>query len=274
MKNRIIALMSGMTLLACGGQQAIVTAETPAEDITTLRGPSYEEFKAYTWQEPETGFFIANGDEVFETEDALREFHATYFPEGQQLAIMHRNGADEKVPSSIQQNITYCVDKKSFGTQYSAMVNAMTSATGAWEGTGANINYVHLSGQDGSCTSRNNNVWFNVRKVNSGCQYLARAFFPATSRRGREILVDSCAFNYGNDPSVTGVMRHELGHTLGFRHEHTRPEAGACFEDNSWRALTPYDVDSTMHYPQCNGSGQWDLNLTSYDAQGARAAYP
>jgi hypothetical protein len=74
--------------------------------------------------------------------------------------------------------------------------------------------------------------------------------------------------------TLTGVLRHELGHTIGFRHEHTRPEAGTCFEDNDWRALTQYDSASVMHYPQCNGTQDGDLVLTSADKSGARALYP
>jgi type IV pilus biogenesis protein CpaD/CtpE len=269
MKTRIFTLMTGL-LLACGGQQAdVVVGET-----TSLVGPSFEEFKSYAYQEPDTGVWIANGDEVFETEDALKAFWAEYFPEGEQLAIMYRSGADVKVPSTVKMNITYCIDARSFGSKYSTIANAAASATAAWEGTGAKVNYVYVSSQDSNCNSRNTNVWFNIRMVNSGCQYLARAFFPDASRRNREVLVDACAFNYGNAPSPTGVLRHELGHTLGFRHEHTRPEAGTCYEDNQWRALTPYDVNSVMHYPQCNGSGKWDLSLTSYDKQGAQIAYP
>ena len=67
-------------------------------------------------------------------------------------------------------------------------------------------------------------------------------------------------------------MAHELGHVLGLRHEHTRPEAGTCFEDNNWRPLTPYDSASIMHYPQCNGTSG-NLSMTSQDRAGIRALY-
>ena len=130
--------------------------------------------------------------------------------------------------------------QSSFGSRYSAVVNAMNSATGAWE-SAARVNFVHNVSADGNCTKNTNSVVFNVRQVCTG-QYLARAFFPSTSRRGREILIDCTSFGNISPWSLNGVLRHELGHTIGFRHEHTRPESGTCFENNSWAALTTYDL--------------------------------
>ena len=51
-----------------------------------------------------------------------------------------------------------------------------------------------------------------------------------------------------------------------------RPEAATCFEDNNWRALTPYDSASIMRYPQCNGTSS-NLSMTSRDWIGVRALY-
>jgi hypothetical protein len=88
------------------------------------------------------------------------------------------------------------------------------------------------------------------------------------------VLIATSSFGNISPWTLTGVLRHELGHTIGFRHEHTRPESGACFEDNNWRALTAYDSSSVMHYPQCNGTQNGDLVLTNLDKQGASALYP
>ncbi|MEZ4402818.1 MAG: M57 family metalloprotease [Kofleriaceae bacterium] len=256
---------------ACGGSPDALT---------------YDQFKAQAYQEPDTGVFVVNGDEVIEDEAGMRAQYERYLAsvgdaidraDGLAVAesdlIVNRvGGADDKWSATAAQNISYCVSQSSFGSRYAAVVAAMNAATAAWEAVG-NVNFVHASAQDGNCTSRNNNVVFDVRQV-STTQYLARAFFPSSSRRSREVLISSSSFGNIAPWTLTGVLRHELGHTLGFRHEHTRPESGTCFEDNNWRALTAYDAASVMHYPQCNGTQTGDLVLTTRDAQGAAALYP
>lgn len=247
---------------------------------------SYEEFKAQAYQEPDTGVWIVNGDEMVETEELMQELFDRYLwsvseaedraagiGTTEQPSIVNVvNGRDDKWTASQALNLTYCISQSSFGSRYSTVVSAMNSATGAWEAAGR-LNFVHVSSEDGNCNNRNGNVVFNVRQVTSS-QYLARAFFPSSSRRSREILIATSSFGNIRPWSLTGVLRHELGHTIGLRHEHTRPESGACFEDNRWRALTAYDSESVMHYPQCNGTQDGDLVLTNLDKAGASALYP
>jgi hypothetical protein len=114
---------------------------------------------------------------------------------------------------------------------------------------------------------------FNVRGV-SGRPYLARSFFPSSPRASREVLIDSTSLPPPRPLTLPGVLRHELGHVLGLRHEHTRLRSNRCYEDANWRAVTPYDVRSVMHYPQCAGVEGRDLTLTALDQQGIRLLYP
>lgn len=269
------SLIPVLALVAC-------TPDTSEPQVLT-----YDEYKAQAYQEPDTGAYVINGDELIENEAAMEQSYNNFLQsisdaklreEGyavveQGLAINRVNGQDDKWTAAQAANLTYCISQSSFGSRYSAVVSAMNTATSAWESaTGGRVNFVHASANDGKCSSRTSSVVFNVRQVSTS-QYLARAFFPSSSRRSREILISVSSFGNISPWTLAGVLRHELGHTIGFRHEHTRPESGACFEDNNWRALTAYDSSSVMHYPQCNGTQTGDLVLTNLDKSGAASVY-
>jgi hypothetical protein len=261
------AVMGLSAVLSVG---CAVDVDPEAVESVDQAGMSYEEFLKLVYKEPDSDVYIVNGDEAIEGERKLRAFYEANFQPG--ALIVHTvGGADAKWSDAQKLNLTYCVSD-TFGANKAAAVSAMTAAAGAWEAV-ANVNFTHVTAQDASCTASNNNVLFDVRPVNSGGQYLARAFFPDSTRSSRNVLIDNSAFGNVNPWTLTGILRHELGHTLGFRHEHTRPEAGTCFEDNNWRALTTYDGSSVMHYPQCNGTQTGDLVITTKDATGAASLY-
>jgi serine protease len=243
----------------------MVGEDTPK--TSTNQGPTWEEFLADTYKEDfEDGHYIVNGDIAIPNEKQLYEF----WQELQQgaLIVNRRGTGDDKWSDTQKLNLTYCISN-GFGANKTRMVNAMNFATSKWESL-ANVNFIHVTAEDANCTASNTNVLFDVRQV-SGQSYLARAFFPSSGRSSRNVLVDTSSFGNTGWP-LENIIGHELGHTLGFRHEHTRPEAGTCFEDNNWRALTPYDSASIMHYPQCNGSSQ-NLNWTQRDADGIKSLY-
>lgn len=234
---------------------------------------TFEDFKAQTFKEPfEGGKYIVNGDTPILDEKHLKEFFDRI--QGRAgLTINQVNGQDTAWNSVEKRQLTYCVST-TFGQNYDTMVADIKAAADAWEAVSA-VDYIHVAGEDASCSASNPNVLFDVRPVNVNGQYLARAFFPDEPRSARNVLVDNSSFQL--DPngklSLQGILRHELGHTLGFRHEHTRPDSGTCFEDNNWRPLTSYDAFSVMHYPQCNGQGDWALTLTAIDNSGAACVY-
>ncbi|HRI72237.1 MAG TPA: M57 family metalloprotease [Polyangium sp.] len=235
----------------------------------TATAPSFADFEAQTYREPETGIHIVDGDTPIDDIKKLEEFYEKYVQQGS--LIVHRDGgADAKWNNTQKKQLTYCVST-TFGSRYQTAVTAMADASAAWEQV-TDVKYTHITDQDANCNASNTHVLFDVRPT-SGGGYMARAFFPNDSRSSRNVLIDTTSFTTTGNPTLTGVLRHELGHTLGFRHEHTRPEAGTCFEDNNWRPLTPYDSASVMHYPQCNGPGDRTLSLTPKDIQGAVLLY-
>lgn len=223
------------------------------------------------------------------TEAELRERYEAYVAriqrandgsaEVEQASIVHQNGGvDDIWPNDQQLNLTYCVSD-AFGADKARAVTEMGLATAAWEGV-ARVDFTYLPAHDAICDNTNPDVVFSVAPwANSG----GCAFFPAAGagtcvERTLVINFADLDTNFGAiAPNMTtvGVFRHELGHILGLRHEHTRPESGACFEDNSWRELTPFDHSSVMHYPfpDCNGVLSSDLSITPSDALGASLLY-
>lgn len=254
---------------------------TSAKKRDYWKDKTFEEFERSVYREPwPGGKYIVDGDTPIADRKQLQEFFdgrvktQTGRPGPVVQLVVNQEGGQDTVWNSTQKKqLTYCVST-AFGNRHNKMAAEMVAAGGAWEQI-SDVKYVHVASQDATCDASNPNVVFDVRPVNVNGDYLARAFFPNEARASRNVLVDESSFQLDPNGKLTlvGILRHELGHTLGFRHEHTRPESGACFEDSDWRPLTDYDKFSVMHYPQCNGGGDWTLTLTDMDKRGAACLY-
>jgi Astacin (Peptidase family M12A) len=91
----------------------------------------------------------------------------------------------------------------------------------------------------------------------------------------RVVVIDPSFFDSGHGFNKVGVLRHELGHVLGFRHEHIRSEAPpGCPGEPLFGTIvaTDYDPKSVMH-DFCGDVGSKELEITDLNYQGAQRLY-
>lgn len=254
------------------------TAQKPTEDrqIST-KAPNFAAFEASVYREPTTGVYIVDGDIPIKSKADLRDYYDRYVAKDGALIVHRVGGVDSVWDDEAKHNLTYCVSR-GFGPFYSEVVATMNEAVSAWMAV-ADVSYQHIESEDGRCDASNMNVVFDVSPAPRSALYTARAFFPDYPRAIKNVLIHESAFSPSEEHpelTVTGVLRHELGHTLGFRHEHIRPQSnGDCGERAPWRAVTPYDRTSVMHYPhaRCGGNDEWSLRLSDSDIYGVVVIY-
>lgn len=172
--------------------------------------------------------------------------------------------------------LDYCVYRPTFNSdeEYQRVVDDMRFATADWSAV-CGIEFLYRPERDNDPDLQLGELTFPVIRQNGGGNTIAMAFFPNDPVDQRFV---TCFDGYYSEPSSfdpVGVLRHELGHVLGFRHEHIRPEAPDFFnpEDTEHiHLLTDYDPQSVMHYV-AQGVGDPALQLTDSDRAGAVQVY-
>lgn len=239
-----------------------------------------------------SGGYIAEWDLFFASEKELREHYEREFGAGgSKLAVFKRNSTGFEPTFSITGglDIKYCVSN-SFSNK-STVVSDVANAFQGWERV-MNVRFRYLSSADASCNHNTASVDFAVMPTTLGGLYGCAASkmlwaplgcpVSGVDRRG-VLLLNYGIIGTGDFAEVTakGLIQHEVGHMLGFRHEH--PWApGGCSEaptepsaDVTGRRLTDYDQVSVMHYPMgsCNGIEGSDMSISKLDGVGGRSIY-
>jgi hypothetical protein len=180
--------------------------------------------------------------------------------------------------------IKYAVIRSSFpdDTAYEQVVTDMAAACGDWVSACPEcaIQFVHRPEFDSiplvsdfAPLARRDDLRFVVSYSDQNGSFIAQSFFPGDAWNRRILLVDPSYFSLHDDTFTgRGVMRHELGHIIGFRHEQIRGVKGCAIEDGYWKSLTKYDPHSVMHY-FCGGGGSPKLEISHLDQEGLKLLY-
>lgn len=188
------------------------------------------------------------------------------------VAALKPNGSQDYWDAG-RRTLSYAIDRNSFkDPKRAALVEThIKQAVADWEAAcpeqqKCGLQFVFRN--DAKPTHQNNT--FIVKQVNARGTFIAAAFFPSYASARRFVNIDPSFFTTSYDK--TGVLRHELGHVLGYRHEQIRDILGCKPEGTQWLPITPYDPHSVMHY-LCGGGGTLSLQLTDLDKQGHVKAY-
>jgi hypothetical protein len=157
---------------------------------------------------------------------------------------------------------------------YELVVDSLRRATADWEKT-CGVKFIYKTKLDGSNSLRPAGALFTVREFDASGAFIAAAFFPKDPVNRRRVLIDPSFYSPALRFNKVGVLRHELGHVLGFRHEQIRSEAPpGCPDEDTYGTINlgDYDPRSVMHY-FCGGVGSDTLAITELDRAGAQRVY-
>jgi hypothetical protein len=185
------------------------------------------------------------------------------------------NGQFDYWVSLPSRHLTYAVDRRSFPTEADAVETSarLRDAAADWVGACPQCNISIEEKSESEAGPGFSNVTFVVRFINVKGGPIAQSFFPSSAPSDFVFSIYPDYFSPTMPFDKTGVLRHELGHILGYRHEHIGNVPGCNTEGSSWVRLTPYTPNSVMHY-FCGGAGSFDLSLREHgDKDGHRCLY-
>ena len=231
--------------------------------------------------------YVVEGDILMSEEDVQRYLRAkgsagALADPGGELIVEVDKGRRIYWASPEERILTYAVRRQSFPDpeSYTNVVNWMEKAAVDWEDCpGCGIDFRHQRQDDANPTLERVRfiVEYRLPEPNDA-GVLAYAFFPKDPPADRYVVILPAFFTTHYDK--VGILRHELGHVLGYRHEHIlSPDAGCVWyktgelaQDATFEPLGAYDAKSVMHYP-CGAATSVSFILSGTDKEQHRKLY-
>jgi hypothetical protein len=288
------------------------TVVVPPEPFDpSFAGMTHEQFVA-RYAEPYGHDWFVEGDQPM-TDATLRELSEQLrapleVADGAtpRAATFEVGGFDATWSSSRKLALTWCLgrimpspftNQETHDLHVKRTLEAIEWATRAWE-RAADVNFVHLAEFDspesyasGDCQPGENGIHFRVRTGSDCIQNcggvtmpeahpMSEFLDPADVEGTAEVVLGLQRFMH-NDTDARIIALHELGHVLGFTHEHLRwlelqdPKSDTCQEnkDIPWRGVTPADPHSVMAIDDCVGVAKNVPVLSDWDRLGAYYGY-
>lgn len=267
------ALVAAVLSMACGAEQGSI-----GESVATVSdsdGISWEAFRASAEIAP-NGALVVERDMAFSSEEKLRRYWEQYRApgRGQALTVNLRRVEGTILqyrdlwPFPQHMNLTYCIGNGFSSQQLDVLLPAFDQAAEAWSRVAA-IRFERkvLS----ICGQTSNSVTFDVQyKVGN-----STSPFPGDARLERTMYIGSFAFGHLDfGKTLVGIVTHELGHILGYRHEHIWAGHSSPSDSTSTAELiTDYDAMSVMHYPDLREPQGGGFKHSDLDHQGSAQLY-
>lgn len=225
-----------------------------------------------------SGFYLVEGDILISRGEIANYLEnrqprgasepPTEAPVSKELIVNIVNGQYDYLKTEDDRSLKYAIDRGSFRSSQeadSALDNFQMGAQ-AW------VDACKECGVSFSLVEDSSDVDFVISYVDDVDGPIARAFFPSYPKDLWRVEVFPDFFSDNLSFDQVGVMRHEIGHILGFRHEHIGNIPGCFAEGGTYQPITPYTPNSVMHY-MCGNGGSFDLALRETDVEGYRCLY-
>jgi hypothetical protein len=279
MKKRLSVLLAA---IACSIAFNTAVAQSPTEQYREIHQAAVADpnnkakvdaFVATLVEAPTgSGRYLVEGDILLsraEIESYIKRLRSPQTDQvsSEELIVNVVGGRYDYLAAPGRRRLTYYVQAGSFPSSAAARTarDNFRKAADEWEAVcpECGISFAEAAQSDAT---------FVVAYANVAGGPIARAFFPSSPVDDRQVLIFPGYFDQAMGFDPVGVLRHEIGHILGYRHEHIRNIPGCYTEGSSYKPLTPYTPNSVMHY-FCGSAGSLDLSIRESDKRGHRCLY-